>query len=80
MQFVGLGSQGMGWDSKAPLLQIFDDNLPLVPLWAHLREEAAAGKAGGFPLVTREDSENVTADGEGERQAADHAGLRLGQP
>lgn len=55
MQFVGLGSQGMGWDSKAPLLQIFDDNLPLVPLWAHLREEAAAGKAGGFPLVTRED-------------------------
>lgn len=28
MQFVGLGSQGMGWDSKAPLLQFFDGNLP----------------------------------------------------
>lgn len=51
MQFVGLGSQGMGWDSKAPLLQIFNDNLPLVPLWAHLhKEKEAAGKAGGFPL------------------------------
>lgn len=31
MQFVGPCSQGMGWDSKAPLLQIFDGNLPLVP-------------------------------------------------
>lgn len=48
MQFVGLGSQGMGWDSKALLLQIVDGNLALVPLWAHLQE--AAGKGGGFPL------------------------------
>ena len=44
MRFVGLGSQGTGWDSKAPLPQIFDDTLPLVPLWAHLHEEEAAGK------------------------------------
>ena len=50
MQFVGLGSQGLGWDSKALLLQIVDGNLPLVRLWARLQE--AAGKARCFPLNT----------------------------
>ena len=75
MQFVGLGSQGMGWDSKAPLLQIWWQSFPC-PFMGP--SPGGSRESWRFPFKELLEKTWRWQQLAGVRQTADCAGLRSG--